>query len=110
MCPTLPALALSAPYRQAQRSLAQWLEGDRTAARRQTFAVRAFIGALTAGERHGLSRWLAWLCVAGAGRGEAVLERIQRLDLSLGASTEKALSYLPVGMVGEALRNYRKSA
>ena len=110
MCPTLPELALSAPYRQAQRSLAQWLERDRSGARRQVFAVRAALASLNATERHGLSRWLAWLCVAAASRGESVLDRIQRLDLTLGASTEMALSYLPVGIVGETLRKRRKSA
>jgi hypothetical protein len=110
MCETTPELALSAPYRQAQRLLADWLEQDVVQALRQVFAVRAAVASLNATEQHSLSRWLAWLCVAAASQGESILGRIRRLDLNLGASTEKALSYLPAGMDFQAVRIRRKSA
>jgi hypothetical protein len=97
MCATTPELTLSAPYRQAQRLLATWLERDRTRARRQVFVLRTALAALNATERHSLARWLAWLCVAGASRGDAILGRIRRLDEMLGKSTFEALSRLPAG-------------
>jgi hypothetical protein len=109
MCATTPEMALSAPYRKAQRLLAAWLEHDRTAIR-QVFAVRAAIAGLDARDRHSLSRWLAWLSLAAMTRGESMLVRIQRLDPALGASTEWALSRLPLEMAGETLRKHRKSA
>jgi hypothetical protein len=102
-------MALSAPYRKAQRLLAAWLEHDRTAVR-QVFAVRAAIAGLDARDRHSLSRWLAWLSLAAMSRGESMLVRIQRLDPALGASTEWALLRLPVDIAGETLRKHRKSA
>ena len=95
MCATTPELRLSAPYRQAQRLLAVWLERGLTRATRQVFALRTAVAALSITERHSLSRWLAWLCVAGASRGESILERIRRLDDMLGKSTFDALSRLP---------------
>jgi hypothetical protein len=110
MCETTPELALSAPYRQAQRLLAGWLERDVIEALREVFAVRAAVAALNGVEQHRLSRWLAWLCVAAASRGESILGRVRRLDLNLGASTEKALSQLPAGMDFQAVRSRRKSA
>jgi hypothetical protein len=109
MCATIPEMALSASYRKAQRLLAAWLERDRTAYR-QVFAMRRAVAGLDARDRHSLSRWLAWLCVAAISRGESILERIQRLDPALGASTELALSRLPVDVVGETLSKRRKSA
>jgi hypothetical protein len=109
MCATFPEMALSAAYRKAQQGLAAWLERDRTAAR-QVFDLRAAVAALDARDRHSLSRWLAWLHVAALSRGDSILGRILRLDPALGASTEKALAGLPVEMVGEVLRKYRKSA
>jgi hypothetical protein len=63
MCATSPEIVLSPAYRKAQRLLSAWLERDRTA-HRQVFAMRAAIAALDARDRHSLSRWLAWLCVA----------------------------------------------
>jgi hypothetical protein len=110
MCETTPELILSTPYRHAQRLLADWLERDVVDALRQVFAVRAALASLSAVEQHSLSRWLAWLCVAAASRGESIIGRIRRLDLSLGASTEKALSRLPSGMDFQAIRSGRKSA
>jgi hypothetical protein len=110
MCETTPELVLTAPYRQAQRLLADWLERDVVEALRQVFAVRAAVASLNAVEQHSLSRWLAWLCVAAASRGESILGRIRRLDLNLGASTEKALSRLPAGMDFQAVLSRRKSA
>jgi hypothetical protein len=110
MCETTPELVLTAPYRQAQRLLADWLERDVVGALREVFAVRAAVAGLNGVEQHSLSRWLAWLCVAAASRGESILGRIRRLDSNLGASTEKALSYLPAGMDFQAVRNRRKSA
>ncbi|GFZ92271.1 hypothetical protein [Dyella caseinilytica] len=109
MCVTIPEMALSAGYRKAQRLLSGWLEHDRTA-RRQVFMMRATIAALSAPDRHSLSRWLAWLHVAAISRGESILARIQRLDPALGASTELALARLPVNIVGEMLSKHRKSA
>ena len=109
MCATIPEMALSAAYRNAQRLVAAWLEHDRTAAR-QVFAVRAAIAGLDARDRHSLSRWLAWLGVAEMSRGKSILWRIHRLDPALGISTEWALARLPVDMAGEALRKHRKSA
>ena len=105
-----PELVLSTPYRQAQRLLADWLERDVVQALRQVFAVRAAVAGLSAVEQHTLSRWLAWLCVSATSREESILGRIRRLDLSLGASTEKALSQLPAGVDFQALRERRKSA
>jgi hypothetical protein len=102
-------MALSAAYRKAQRQFSQWLEGGRTA-RRQVFAIRTTIAALDAADRHRLSRWLAWWCVAAMGRGGQVLGRIDRLDPMLGASTEAALSMLPVGIDTRVFRHHRKSA
>ncbi|MFC3651814.1 hypothetical protein ACFONN_09685 [Dyella humi] len=102
-------MALSAPYRKIQRLLSEWLEGGRTA-RRQVFAIRATIAALDALDRHRLSRWLAWWCVAAAGRGKWMLGRIERLDPALGASTEAALSGLPFGVDASVVRHHRKSA
>jgi hypothetical protein len=110
MCETTPELALSTPYRDAQRLLADWLERNVVEALRRIFAVRAALAGLSPVEQHSLSRWLAWLCVAAARCGESILGRIHRLDLNLGASTEKALSYLPSGIDFQALRNRRKSA
>ena len=110
MCPTFPELALSAPYRQAQRLLADWLERERSGAQRQVFAVRAAVAGLNATERHSLSRWLAWLCVAAASRGESILGRVRRLDLTLGASTMDALSHLPAGFDFTAMLHHRKRA
>jgi hypothetical protein len=109
MCATIPEMTLSAGYRKAQRLLSGWLEHDRTA-RRQVFTMRATVAALSAADRHSLSRWLAWLHVAAVSRGESVLTRIQKLDPVLGASAELALARLPVNIVGETLRNRRKSA
>ena len=102
-------MALSAAYRKAQRLLSAWLEGGRTA-RRQVFAIRATIARLDASERHRLSRWLAWWCVAAAGQGERMLGRIDRLDPALGASTELSLSHLPFGFDASVVRHHRKSA
>jgi hypothetical protein len=102
-------MTLSAGYRKAQRLLSGWLERDRTA-RRQVFTIRATIAALSASDRHSLSRWLAWLQVAAVGRGKSILARVQRLEPALGASTESALARLPVEIVGETLRKHRKSA
>jgi len=102
-------MTLSAGYRKAQRLLSGWLEHDRTA-RRQVFTIRATIAALSAPDRHSLSRWLAWLQVAAVSRGESIMLRIQRLDPVLGTSTELALARLPVNIVGEILRKHRKSA
>lgn len=110
MCETTPELLLSAPYRHAQRVLAEWLERDVIDALRQVFTVRAVVASLNAAERHRLSRWLAWLCVAAASRGHSVLGRIRRLDLTLGESTENILSRLPMGMDFQTLLNRRKSA
>jgi hypothetical protein len=109
MCATIPEMTLSEAYRKAQRLLAGWLEHDGTA-RRQVFSVRAAIAGLSATDRHSLSRWLAWLQVAAVSRGESILTRIQRLDPTLGLSIEQALTRLPVNVVGETLRNHRKSA
>ena len=109
MCATIPEMALSAPYRKAQRLLSAWMERDRTI-HKQVFAVRTAVAALDARDRHSLSRWLAWLCVAAMSRGESILSRIQRLDAALGASTEGALARLPADIVGETLRNHRKTA
>jgi hypothetical protein len=110
MCETTPELVLSAPYRQAQRLLSEWLEWDVVEALRQVFAVRAALASLSTVEQHRLSRWLAWLCVSAASRGESILGRLRRLDLNLGTSTEKALSQLPAGMNFLALGSRRKSA
>jgi hypothetical protein len=110
MCETTPELVLSTPYRQAQRLLAAWLERDVVEALRQVFVVRAVVAGLSAVEQHSLSRWLAWLCVSAASREESILGRIRRLDSSLGASTEKALSHLPAGMDFQAVLSRRKSA
>lgn len=109
MCVTTPEMALSAPYRKAQRLLSEWLEGGRTA-RRQVFAIRALLPTLDVSDKHRLCRWLAWWCVAAGQRGEWLLGRIQRLDAVLGTSTEKALSQLPAGMGLSAIRDHRKSA
>ncbi|GGA47497.1 hypothetical protein [Dyella nitratireducens] len=102
-------MALSAPYRKIQRLLSQWLEGSRTA-RRQVFAIRALVPTLDATDKHRLCRWLAWWCVAAGHRGEWLLGRIERLDSALGASTEAALSQLPLGVGLSAVRQHRKSA
>ena len=110
MCSTTPELTLSAPYRQAQRLLATWLDRDRIRARRQVFALRTAVAALNAAERHSLSRWLAWLCVAGASRGEAILGRIRQVDEMLGKSTFEALSRLPAGGQFLLARQHWKSA
>lgn len=109
MCATHPELALSAPYRKAQRRLAEWLEPRRTA-RRQLFAVRGALAQLDAAERHSLSRWLAWLCMAGMSRGDSLLGRIRRLDAALCASTEAALMQLPAMTHLSAIRHPRRSA
>lgn len=110
MCSTTPELTLSAPYRQAQRLLAIWLERDRVRARRQAFALRTAVAALSATERHSLSRWLAWLCVAGASRGESILGLIRQLDDMLGKSTFDALSRLPVTVPFLVVHQHWKSA
>jgi len=110
MRPTFPELVLSAPYRQAQRLLADWLERDRARMQGQVFAVRTALASLNAAERHSLSRWLAWLCVAAASRGTSILGRIRWLDLMLGASTIDALARLPAGIASRALLQGRKSA
>jgi hypothetical protein len=110
MCSTTPELTLSAPYRQAQRLLATWLERDRIRARRQVFALRTAVAALSAAERHSLSRWLAWLCVASASRGKSILGRIRQLDDMLGKSTFEALSRLPASVPFLPVRQQWKSA
>jgi len=102
-------MALSAPYRKIQRLLSEWLEDSRTA-RRQVFAIRALVPTLDATDKHRLCRWLAWWCVAAGYRGEQLLGRIERLDAALGASTEAALSRLPLGVDRSMLRARRKSA
>jgi hypothetical protein len=102
-------MALSAAYRKAQRLLSVWLEGGRTA-RRQVFAIRATIARLDALDRHRLSRWLAWWCVAATSQGKRMLGRIDRLDPALGASTELALSQLPSGFDASVVRHHRKCA
>jgi hypothetical protein len=102
-------MMLSAGYRKAQRLLSEWLERDGTA-RRQVFTIRAAIAGLSAPDRHSLSRWLAWLQVAAISRGVSILGRLQRLEPTLGASTELALARLPVDIAGETFRKHRKSA
>ena len=102
-------MALSPPYRKAQRLLSEWLEAGRTA-RRQVFAIRALIPTLDASDKHRLCRWLAWWCVAAGHRGEWLLGRIKRLDAALGISTEMALAHLPVGVGLSTVRDHRKSA
>lgn len=102
-------MALSAPYRKAQRLLSEWLEGGRTA-RRQVFAIRALMPTLDAMDKHRLCRWLAWWCVSAGYRGEWLLGRIERLDSALGESTEAALAQLPPGVGLSAVRHHRKSA
>ena len=109
MCATIPEMALSDPFRKAQRLLSEWLEGGRTA-RRQVFAIRALVPMLDASDKHRLCRWLAWWCVAAGYRGKGLLGRIERLDATLGASTASALSYLPAGMGLSTVRQHRKSA
>ncbi|WP_233839860.1 hypothetical protein [Dyella sp. 2HG41-7] len=109
MCVTTPELALSAHYRKAQRLLSAWLDADWTA-RRQVFAIRTALAALDATDRHRLTRWLAWWCLAVAGRGEWLLGRIERLDPVLGASTELALSMLPIKVDPSIVFRARKSA
>ncbi|WP_147293332.1 hypothetical protein [Dyella monticola] len=109
MCATIPEMALSAPYRKAQRLLSAWLEGGRTA-RRQVFTIRAVLPALDAADKHRLSRWLAWLCVAAGARGEWLLRRIERLDPAFGASTAAALLQLPIEVGLSIVRDHRKSA
>ena len=109
MCVTTPEMALSAPYRKIQRLLSAWLDEGRTA-RRQVFAIRALIPTLDATDKHRLCRWLAWWCVAAGYRGKWLLGRIVRLDPALGASTEVALSQLPLGVGLGAVRSHRKSA
>jgi len=109
MCVTIPEMALSAPFRKAQRLLSEWLEGGRTA-RRQVFAIRALIPVLDESDKHRLCRWLAWWCVAADFRGKGLLGRIERLDAALGASTAAALSYLPAGVGLSTVRHHRKSA
>ncbi|HUA79464.1 MAG TPA: hypothetical protein VL997_03770 [Dyella sp.] len=109
MCATTPELALSAHYRKAQRLLSGWLESGWTA-RRQVFAIRTALAALDAVDRHRLTRWLAWWCLAFARRGEWLLGRIERLDPVLGASTELALSQLPMSIDPSMILRARKSA
>jgi hypothetical protein len=110
MCATTPELKLSAPYREAQRLLADWLERDLLGAQRQVFAVRAAVARLSTHERHSLSRWLAWLCVAAASHGGSILGRIRRLDDRLGANTFDALSRLPSSMQFQLVLLHRKRA
>ena len=109
MCATIPEMALSAPFRKAQRLLSAWLEGGRTA-RRQVFAIRALVSVLDEGDKHRLCRWLAWWCVAADYRGKGLLGRIERLDAALGASTAAALSCLPAGAGLSTVGRHRKSA
>jgi hypothetical protein len=92
---TVVELVLSPTYREAQRTLAAWLERNHRDARRTAFAVRGAIATLDAVERHRLARWLAWLCASTAQRALAPLARIQRLDGSLGEATASALQRLP---------------
>ena len=95
MMATLAELALSASYRNAQRTLALWLERSRAGARRGIFAARASLAGLDAVERHRMARWLAWLCVASAPRENRLLMRIRQLDPALGDATAVALAQLP---------------
>lgn len=97
--PTAAELILSAAYREAQRTLAAWLERNHREARRTAFAVRAAVARLDAVERHRLARWLAWLCASTGQQGIAPLVRIHRLDGVLGNATAAALMRLPDSFV-----------
>ncbi len=94
---TAAELVLSATYREAQRTLAAWLERNHREARRTAFAARAAVAGLTAVERHRLARWLAWLCASTGQRGAAPLVRIHHLDGALGDATAAAVAQLPGG-------------
>ncbi len=85
---TIAEMALSAPYREAQRTLAAWLDRDTTTARRQkAFSARTAMTRLNSVERHALARWLAWLCLAADTRGE---NSLLRLPLYVGRKLQKA--------------------
>jgi hypothetical protein len=92
---TVAELALSATYREAQRTLSAWLERGQREARRSAFATRAALAGLDAAERHRLARWLAWLCMAAGRKGSALQTRIRYLDGVLGEATSAALAQLP---------------
>jgi hypothetical protein len=92
---TVAELALSATYREAQRTLSAWLERGQREARRSAFAARASLAGLDATERHRLARWLAWLCMAAGCKGVALQARIRHLDGVLGEATSAALAQLP---------------
>lgn len=95
MMATLAELALSASYRNAQRTLAPWLERSHAGARRGIFAARASLAGLDTVERHRMARWLAWLCRASAAHEKRLLMRIRQLDPALGDATALALAQLP---------------
>jgi hypothetical protein len=97
MTATVAELSLSASYREAQRTLAAWLECGQREARRGAFAARAALAGLDAVERHRLARWLAWLCLAAGLRGAALQSRVRHLDGALGDATATALAQLPAG-------------
>lgn len=111
MSSTIAELHLSGPYRQAQRSLAAWLEQGHAAARRSMFGVRAALAALDSGERHQLARWLAWLAAAQLSRQQAVPRaRLQRLDTALFEAMEEAMARLPAGFAQMQTQTRRLSA
>jgi hypothetical protein len=96
MSTTIAELSLSPAYRQAQRSLAAWLERGHAGVRQAAFAARSALSGLDATERGRIARWLAWLEVAAQSRGTASPDaRVRRLDASLHQAMQDALARLP---------------
>jgi hypothetical protein len=96
---------LSAAYREAQRVLARWLESRLTDARPSAFTARAALAKLEPHECFSLARWLAWLSVAAASRGDSGLDaRLQRLDGALFLTYRQALQRLPATASGAGKR------
>ncbi|HEX7342428.1 MAG TPA: hypothetical protein VF269_09170 [Rhodanobacteraceae bacterium] len=103
-------ITLSPAYRQAQRTLAQWLERG-TDSRQVHFIERTTWGLLDAVEHDRLARWLAWLSLAASSRGDTRLAtRIQRLDAALDQAITHAMHLLPGQFPATRGRRLRLSA
>ena len=93
---TIPEIHLSPALRAAQRAVAAWLERGGADARRAAFAARTSLALLDRTDHARLTRWLAWICLAGTSQGsQAAQARIQRLDPRLGSRIAGEMERLP---------------
>lgn len=107
---TVTEIQLSPALRAAQRALSAWLEHSGSDARQAAFGARAALATLDRTDHGRLTRWLAWICIASAGReGLAPERRIQRLDAALGnaisVEIERLRTLLPQPFAAHVLRS-----